>query len=203
MSITLFVFGLFFWMHVGQSEGPSVEQPKSYEVCLSQEEMKLYRFINAYRKESGLNAVPLSKSLSYVAKTHCRDLLANHADLEDGCNSHSWSMKGEWSGCCYTADHKAATCMWDKPAELTNYPGQGFEIAFGSSSKEFERFPATAQSALDGWKTSVHHNAVIVNRDIWKEVKWNAVGVGIEKGVATVWFGRETDPDGKPKLCGE
>lgn len=177
------------------------EAPKSYVVCISTEELKLYNLINAYRKEKGLAAIPLSKSLTYVAKTHCRDLLAKHADLAEGCNSHSWSTSEKWSGCCYTADHKAASCMWDKPKELTNYPGQGFEIAFGSSAKEFEDYTADAQKSIDGWKTSVHHNAVIINADIWKDVKWQAVGVGIIDGVSTVWFGRETDPDGLPGGC--
>jgi len=60
------------------------------DVCLSATEYQLYRQINEYRKERGLDSVPLSKSLSYVAQVHVRDLAENHPHSKR-CNMHSWS----------------------------------------------------------------------------------------------------------------
>ena len=64
----------------------------------------------------------------YVAEAHVQDLSYNQP-VGGQCNMHSWSDRGSWSGCCYTDDHAASQCMWDKPRELTRYPGNGFEIA--------------------------------------------------------------------------
>ena len=158
------------------------------KVCVSKEEMKLYELINEYRKTKGLPSIPLSRSLTFVAQTHVRDLAANHPD-KGSCNLHSWSDKGTWTACCYTPDHKQALCMWNKPKELTKYPGQGFEIAFMSTGN------LTAESALNGWENSSHHNAVMTNTDIWKTSKWNAIGVAIYNGYSVVWFGREADAE--------
>ncbi|MCH8903763.1 MAG: hypothetical protein IIA45_07605, partial [Bacteroidetes bacterium] len=38
--------------------------------CITAEELKLYRQINDYRKKKGLPSIPLSASLTHVAKTH-------------------------------------------------------------------------------------------------------------------------------------
>lgn len=168
------------------------------EAKLSAEELKLYDLIMAYRKANRLPVIPLSVSLTYVAQQHCKDLFTNKPDLNKGCNTHSWSDKGTWKSCCYTADHKQAECMWNKPGELTNYKSNGFEIACGSSEAVYKDFVMTAPYALDSWKGSVHHNNVIMNKDIWKAVKWNAIGIGIYKGFATVWFGEIADAEGEP-----
>jgi uncharacterized protein YkwD len=50
----------------------------------------------------------------------------------------------------------------------------------------------TANYALESWKESSGHNAVIINQGIWKN-QWNAIGVGVFKGFAVVWFGNEID----------
>jgi hypothetical protein len=52
----------------------------------------------------------------------------------------------------------------------------------------------TPKGALNGWKTSSAHNAVIINEGKWGAAHWQAIGVGMYKGYACVWFGRETDP---------
>ena len=39
---------------------------------------------------------------------------------------------------------------------------------------------------------------VIINQGIWSDSNWNAIGVGMKDGIATVWFGVETDPEGVP-----
>ncbi len=178
------------------SGSTSITLPK---VKLSAEEFKLYTIIMKYRKTKNLPAIPLSKSLTYVAQTHCKDLADNKPDLKKGCNAHSWSDKGKWTQCDYTPDHKNAACMWSKPRELTNYADDGFEIACGSSEPQFDNYVMTANYALSSWKESVHHNAVIVNLEIWKNFNWKAIGIGIYKGFSVVWFGKSIDPDGKPE----
>lgn len=90
--------------------------------------------------------------------------------------------------------------MWDKPRELTNYKGDGFEIAFYSTFKYISP-EARAKDILESWKKSPHHNMVIINGDIWRDVVWKAFGVGVYGEYADVWFGKETDPDGEPAIC--
>ena len=79
--------------------------------------------------------------------------------------------------------------MWNKPRELTTYPGNGYEIAAWSS------IDITAQEAISLWKESAGHNNVILNMDTWSNVEWKAMGAAIYKGYAVVWFGKETDPE--------
>lgn len=159
---------------------------------LTEEEAKLYRILNQYRKTKGLKAIPLSPSLTKVAQLHAKDLADNQPDLGD-CNAHSWSNKGEWSACCYTPDHAEAKCMWDKPRELTDYPGNGYEISCGSNDC-CPDFNMTADYALKSWQGSPGHHAVMINKGQWAKHEWNAVGVGIYKGFAVIWFGKEVDP---------
>jgi len=149
----------------------------------------LYALIMAYRAEQGLPAISLSPSLTAVAAAHVQDLSQNGASvLTASCNLHSWSDRGAWSPCCYTRDHARSSCMWNKPRELTSYPGNGYEISIGSVNSTI-----TPQSALDGWKTSSGHNDVIINRGMWSQT-WQAIGVAIDGRFAHVWFGAEPDP---------
>lgn len=171
------------------------------EICISQAEQELYRLINEYRVQKGLPAVEISASLCFVAQTHARDQAENF-NQGQRCNMHSWSDKGKWSPCCYTPDHKKAKCMWDKPRELTGYLGEGFEISF-FSTYQYNTLADQAKDILAGWKKSVNHNDVIINKNIWKKMEWKAIGVGIYGGYADVWFGSEPDPAGKPKPCAE
>ena len=162
----------------------------SYSQLLTNEEMKLYNIIMEYRKEKGLPNISLSVSLTYVAKTHVKDLVNNKPDIGN-CNAHSWSTNGPWSACCYTPDHAQAKFMWSKPRELTTYKGNGYEIACGSNDC-CSNFDMTADYALESWKKSSGHNAVIINQGIWDN-QWNAIGIGLDKGFAVVWFGNELD----------
>lgn len=165
-------------------------------VTLSEEEKKLYVLISGYRQMNELEKIPLSRSLTFVAQSHCRDLVNNAPD-KNTCNAHSWSETEKWTGCCYTPDHKMSNCMWSKPGEMTPYQGYGFEIACGSSDELYKSFVMTAEYALHSWKESTGHNNVILNKEAWADQTWNAIGVGIYKGFACVWFGRETDPAGE------
>ena len=154
------------------------------DVCLTTEERKLFDLIMNYRKSKKLPPVPYSAKLTQVAQTHVRDL-ASYFDYDNrgDCNPHSWSNHGDWTPCCYTADHKQAACMWRKPKEIAGYESEGYEIAFFSSDG------AEAEESLAGWKSSAGHNPVIINEGTWKEVGWKAIGVGIYDRYAVVWFG--------------
>ena len=170
-------------------------KPISAEVCLSSEEKKLYTLIMEYRKSKGLPSIPLSSKLTLVAQTHAKDLSDNYTfDAKNKCNPHSWSKKGNWTSCCYTNDHKQASCMWSKPKEIAGYEGNGFEIAYYSS------LGASAQEGLDGWKLSPGHNPLLINSGTWESVKWNAIGIGIYKEYGLVWFGEVMD-DGPLQAC--
>ena len=173
---------------------------KKINVCVSANEMELYRLINNYRKQYHLKGIPLSASLCYVAQTHAKDVCINKPDVEP-CNLHSWSNKGNWLPVCYTDDHQQANGMWMKPKELTNYTGNGYEIAFTVMKSDDENYITTAAEALEGWKKSSGHNAVIINQSIWSDNTWNAIGIGIYKGFAMVWFGTEKDEETIPNVC--
>lgn len=170
-------------------------QGKVIKSCISPDEQKLYSLIMKYRKDKGLPEIPLSKSLTYVARVHAKDLAENPP--AEGCNMHSWSSKGQWKPCCYTPDHKQASCMWDKPSELTNYKADGFEISHGGSGA----YVSTPEKALEGWKNSKGHNAVIINDENWKNNNWKAIGIGMYQNYSVVWFGEEEDKEGKPEPC--
>lgn len=159
-------------------------------VQLTQEELNLYKLITNYRAANGLKAIPLSTCLTEVAHIHVRDLEDNHPDLE-GCNMHSWSEKGKWQACCYTPDHAQKLCMWNKPKELTSYPGNGFEIAAQKSDS------INAKDALALWKESKYHNEVILNKGVYTR-EWKAMGIGIYKNYSVVWFGHDIDTNGVP-----
>jgi uncharacterized protein YkwD len=169
------------------------------DVCISAEEQKLYTILMEYRKKNKLPVIPLSKSLTYVAQQHCLDLYKNKPDTNT-CNTHSWSDKGKWTPCCYTPDHAQAAGMWSKPKELTSYTDYGFEIAMGSSGMT-DDYAMTAELALKGWQGSQGHNNVILNKDIWKDRSWKAIGIAVYKGYSVVWFGGSLDKEKTPGLC--
>lgn len=168
----------------GASETTGGPAPSS---C-SADALTLIDLLNEYRAESGLAPIPASNSLCAVGDLHVQDLATEAPHASASCNLHSWSDAGAWSGCCYTADHAAAQCMWDKPRELTEYPGNGYENAAGGGGA------LGPTEALDLWKGSPGHNAVMLNEGTWANLTWNAVGVGISGGYAVLWFGEEPDP---------
>lgn len=145
--------------------------------------------INEYRATQGLAAVPISVSLMTVAEAHVADLDAHPDVLEGECNLHSWSeTSAEFGGCCYTPDHAQAQCMWDKPRELTDYTGNGYEIAASGTP--------TPEGALSAWQGSPGHHDVILNAGQWGSFSpWPAMGCGILGAYAVVWFGDAPDPD--------
>lgn len=162
--------------------------------CMTAEEKKLLDLINNYRKSKGLPVLVATPSMQLVAQTHAKDLAENHP-ASGACNMHSWSAQGKWSPCCYTSDHKQASCMWKKPSELSSYKGNGFEISAGSSGSSMD-----ASTALKLWQGSSGHNAVIINGGMWNK-PWKAFGVGVYRGYAVGWFGHEADAAGSAAVC--
>lgn len=171
------------------------KREKATSVCVNSEESKLYDLIMEYRKANNLKSIPLSARLTLVAQTHAKDLAENYKfDPGNKCNPHSWSKNGKWTACCYTSDHKQAQCMWDKPKEIADYSGSGYEIAYYSSAG------ATAREGLEGWKLSPAHNPLLVNEGMWNKVEWKAIGIGIYGEYGIVWFG-EVGDDTQPRDC--
>ena len=160
------------------------------------EELRLYKLIMQHRKTKGLQQIPLSSSLTKVAQIHAKDLQENYDWNNSTCNLHSWSSKGKWKPMCYTDDHQQSELMWSKPSELTAYQGAGFEIAFGVMGPEGSK--ATPEEALKSWKSSPGHYELIINQGDWKD-KWIAIGIGIYRQYAVVWFGKEPDPADEEK----
>ncbi|MCK9996167.1 MAG: hypothetical protein KAH56_07795, partial [Candidatus Krumholzibacteria bacterium] len=113
--------------------GPVFALPTPGE-CLSENEATLAQLLNEYRQAQGLEAIPVTVSLTAVAQWHVWDLDVNEPQGGE-CNLHSWSDGSLWTPLCYTADHANASGMWDKPREISAnaYSGNGFEIAYWSS----------------------------------------------------------------------
>ncbi|MDD2527831.1 MAG: CAP domain-containing protein [Lentimicrobiaceae bacterium] len=161
-------------------------------------EEALGQMINSYRQSKNLPPVPFSAALSLVARLHAIDLAENYRP-GGRCNLHTWSKSPYWSSCCYTPDHRNAACMWDKPRELTSYTGDGFEIAYYTSDETVPDI-VLAEMALKGWKSSRGHHEIIINRGKWHNVDWKAMGIGMYRGYAIIWFGELTDEAGSPRL---
>lgn len=168
---------------------------------LSEKEKELVKLINDYRISLGKKPLNVSKSLTYVARTHNKDQILyfdpNWTD-EQGrpANEHSWSEHGNWTPIMYN-EYGSYRPMWDKPKELTSYKSSGHEITTGYPHiLEAEMLPKTA---LDNWKNSPDHNEFIIKENILYDV-YNAeriIGVSIHGNYANVWFGNDpTDPAG-------
>ena len=160
---------------------------------VSEKEAKLYYIINAYRESQGLQKLSFSKSLTIVARTHVSDSNTYTPEKQRDSrgmqgNLHSWSNHGSWTPVVYTSDHEYAANMWSKPRELTSYTGNGYEISSWYSGN------ITPEDALDLWKNSSGHNAVMTTQGNWSDLK--TMGVAIDGRYAHVWFGSAADPAG-------
>jgi hypothetical protein len=178
--------------------GPKILSVKSCDGDeLENEERKLYQMISQYRAEYRLSSIPSSLSLNLVANRHVRDV----ADNFDRISRKGQHWLHGWSDCSYDAnDTHTLPCMWEAPKRLrTPYPGIGFEIFCGNPDAKYQKFIMTADYAFNTWKKSSHHRDVILNRGKWQKYKWNAIGTGIYKGYAALWFGAEPDPLGSGK----
>lgn len=162
--------------------------------CAESEEVQLYELLMEYRRVNGLPAITMSKSLSYVARIHARDLSVNRPDF-GGCNPHSWSEKGPWKACCYARDNARLECMNGKPKELTSYKAKAWEIVYEGGEK------AQATDAFDLWKDIGLTRDYILNTGKWMK-GWKAIGIGFYGDYASVWFGEGDDPEKEYLTCG-
>lgn len=173
---------------------------------LSGKEKELARLVNQYRVSQGMKPLPVSKSLTYVARTHNKDQIQHfRLDLTDSrgieANAHSWSNHGNWTPVRYTDDHRYMSGMHNKPKELTNFKVKGYEIEMdiqdgrdNSMNYAISR-NVTPSHALEAWQTSPGHNAVMVGEGQWSNL--SVMGVSIHNNFADIWFARETnDPAG-------
>ncbi len=169
---------------------------------LSLPELDLYHRIMDYRASVGLAPVPLSKALTTTAGRHVVDARENiwgaGLTLPPGTNLHSWSDAP------YYEDGRAPQAMWEAPQRLgTGYPSSGYEIAAAGQSN--------AAAALEGWKGSPGHNALLTETGTWSSPGFAAIGVGLETAAGAgpynghvyfVWFGEVADPTGPPDILG-
>ncbi len=91
--------------------------------------------------------------------------------------------------------------MWNKPSQLTSYPGLGFEIlALG-----YGPLAAAVEDAVAKWMHSPAHRAVVLSQAPWGQSPWRALGCSLEAAggagaradasaswAAVCWFGRES-----------
>lgn len=159
-------------------KGPTSVEPTA-------EELSLYNLLMAHRAENGKPPIPLSQSLTYVAQLHVRDLAANK--VSPPYTLHSWSKNGPWEGVRYTANHRHARLMWNKPKELTSYKGDGFEVTFSRKGG------ASAKSAFKSWVDQRSVNDIILNSGNWETIQWHAIGIGVFGDFAVIWFGDQED----------
>jgi len=164
------------------------------DFCISKTEYRLYELINKHRVDNGLSPLTLSISLSYVATTHVADLVTNHPDTSV-CNLNSWSDKGDWTPCCHNNYVPKSQCILEKPRELTNYRGEGHELAY------WEPAQVNTDSLIAFWSSIEETNDFLLNENRWSKYKWRTIGVGMLEGYAVIWVGELTDREGEPGTC--
>ncbi|MBK9290598.1 MAG: SPOR domain-containing protein [Bacteroidetes bacterium] len=164
------------------------------EVCLSDDENRLATLINQLRQQHRLPEIALSASLTFVAKTHVNDLQLNRPDTSI-CSTASWSNKGQWTPCCFTALAPRFECMWNKPRELTNYTFRGYEIS------HFEEGIIHVDSLFSIWMRTPAVVDMLLGRNAHSDKRWAVMGIAIGENYASLWLGQRPDAAGKPALC--
>ncbi len=187
-----YIFSVLFLLVIGLSAGAQKAIPDDF--CITDDEYRLYELINAHRLINGLKEIPLSASLSFVARTHVIDLYTNHPDTSI-CNLNSWSDKGDWIPCCHNKYVPAEQCIRNKPKELTKYTGEGYELTYA------EVFNTNADTVFRFWKKIEEANDFLLNKGNWDDKSWRAMGVGIYKSYAVLWMGQRSDAALKAERC--
>lgn len=184
---------LFLLLVVGNVQGQSTSIEN---FCLDDQEMKLVELINRFRAENKQPSIGLSRSLSFVAKTHVNDLQMNKQDTSI-CNAHSWSNKGNWKACCFNNYVNSNDCMWDKPKELTPYNFRGYEMVYS------EEGIVDVDSVFRLWRTTEEAADMLLTKNLHSDKKWLALGVGVSENYVSIWFGQRTDPTDKLISCSQ
>jgi len=167
--------------------------PKDF--CISADEYQLYQLVNDYRKAFALPPIALSKSLSFVANLHARDLAANYK-TDTLCNMHSWSDKGRWKPICFPKEQSKKNNVWLKAKEISGYPSEAYELTYWSNVK------STAREILSFWRENKAASDRLLNRDDWEKKNWKAMGVAIQNGYAVLWLGDAIDYEVSTPVCG-
>lgn len=168
------------------------EVPKDF--CISQKEYQLYQLINNYRDKLALDAIPLSKSLCYVAKTHAKDLSANYPMGED-CNMYSWSDKGDWKAFCYPEDQNRKNDIKDKAKEISGYPGKAWELTY------WDNIDVNLEEVISFWNSIPYTSALLSNTDKFANLGWKSLGVAIHDGYILVFIGAKDDTEPSTVIC--
>ena len=164
--------------------------------CISQDEYELFIMINEYRGNFHQPAIPLSKSLCFVARQHAEDLVTNHPD-QYPCTYSSWSNKGTWTPCCYDIKNPDYDCTQLKPQELTSYPGRGYELVYWENSDIRPHQP------YEMWTAYNSSRSMLIGSGKWEDHDWNAMGVAIYEGYGIIWFGDKVDELGEAQICSD
>lgn len=187
ISSVIFISFLSFYSF-GQTGGV----PKDF--CISQKEYRLYQLVNNYREKLALDAIPLSKSLCYVAKTHAADLSSNYRKGDD-CNMYSWSDKGDWKAFCYPADQNKKNDIKDKAKEISGYPGKAWELTY------WDNVDVDLEEVISFWNSILYTNAILSNTDKFAEKGWKSLGVAMQDGYVLLWFGEKEDLEPSTTIC--
>jgi hypothetical protein len=195
--ITVICISLFVFIMIPdciKAQQPDRRGTIADNVCISSDEFVLANMINDYRRQNNLTAIPLSKSMFYVAHSHVLDLNRHNGGSSE-CGLHSWSESGNWTPCCYAKEAGRTNCMNDKPKELTGYKGKGYEIIYWGSEK------VVPADVIDFWKSTGVSNDMLLNQGKWKSKIWKSIGVGLVDGYASVWFGDGADQQHGIRIC--
>jgi hypothetical protein len=156
----------------------------SWNIYPSSKEDQIVKLINSYRVKEGKTKLPLCDSLNYIAKTHAKDIYENFSIKNKDCFLHSWSQSSKWRGGCIPQQgNQDWTIMWNKPKELLEMKVNGYEIAYMYDPKDSETEP---ERVVKDWINSEGHRKCIIEKG-WPR-PFKRMGIGIYKGVTTVWF---------------
>ena len=183
---------IFFIFPFNEIYSSNIDKIK--DICISKNEYRLYSLINTFRINNNLSEIPLSGSLTLLAKLHINDLIFNHPDTSI-CNLHSWSDKGDWRACCYNKYVFDPTCMYNKAKELTKYKAKAYEIVF------WETPIANPDSVLKSWINTSASADMILSEGKWENFKWKSIGIAVKSEYAIVWFGEIKDIEENPEFC--
>lgn len=163
-------------------------------ICISDNEFRLYNQINKIRIDHDEEIIPLSRSLTYIAQLHVKDLNKYHPDTSI-CNFHSWSDNGNWTACCYNSYIESEDCMLNKPKELTDYPAKGYEMVL------WDKIALNPDSLYSMLREIPVPADMICNSGNYDNMSWESVGIAIEGKYASIWFGRVKDREGTVEVC--
>lgn len=185
---------IFFVLFISTQLCAQTESKIPQDFCISQQEYKLYSLVNSYRSKLALDPIPLSKSLSFVARIHAKDL-ATYYPMGDDCNMHSWSNQGNWKSFCFPAEQNRRNDIKDKAKEISGYPGKAWEITYWENSE------ADVAFVLEFWNGISYSTSMIGNTGKWSDKEWKSMGVGIQDGYVLLWLGEEIDVEAVTQIC--